>query len=116
METIRDIGPGRSRHGRSLTISAILIALAAGGIWIYRRAPGSEGHAGEHASATYYCPMHPTYKSDKPGNCPICSMKLVPLTTGSPSAPGQSAPETTTTTDPGADSSPAAASESVRRI
>ncbi len=27
--------------------------------------------------ATYYCPMHPTYTSDKPGDCPICNMKLV---------------------------------------
>jgi len=27
----------------------------------------------------YYCPMHKTYHSDKPGNCPICSMKLVKL-------------------------------------
>ncbi len=25
----------------------------------------------------YHCPMHPSYVSDKPGNCPICSMKLV---------------------------------------
>ncbi len=25
----------------------------------------------------YYCPMHKDYTSDKPGNCPICSMKLV---------------------------------------
>lgn len=27
--------------------------------------------------AVYYCPMHPTYISDKPGDCPICNMKLV---------------------------------------
>lgn len=27
---------------------------------------------------TYYCPMHPEYTSDKPGNCPICGMTLVP--------------------------------------
>lgn len=27
--------------------------------------------------ATYYCPMHTHYKSDEPGNCPICSMRLV---------------------------------------
>ena len=25
----------------------------------------------------YYCPMHTTYHSDKPGNCPVCFMKLV---------------------------------------
>lgn len=25
----------------------------------------------------YTCPMHPTVKSDKPGVCPICNMKLV---------------------------------------
>jgi hypothetical protein len=25
----------------------------------------------------YHCPMHPTYTSDKPGDCPICGMKLV---------------------------------------
>ena len=32
---------------------------------------------GGSVQATYYCPMHPTYTSDQPGNCPICSMKLV---------------------------------------
>ncbi|MGH9629251.1 MAG: efflux RND transporter periplasmic adaptor subunit, partial [Bryobacteraceae bacterium] len=26
-----------------------------------------------------YCPMHPQQRSDKPGNCPICSMKLVKM-------------------------------------
>lgn len=25
----------------------------------------------------YYCPMHPSFISDKPGDCPICGMKLV---------------------------------------
>ena len=25
----------------------------------------------------YHCPMHPTYISDRPGNCPICGMTLV---------------------------------------
>lgn len=29
------------------------------------------------AKAVYYCPMHPTYTSDRPGDCPICNMKLV---------------------------------------
>ncbi len=27
----------------------------------------------------YYCPMHPNYTSDRPGDCPICHMKLIPM-------------------------------------
>ncbi len=32
----------------------------------------------------YHCPMHPNYFSDKPGNCPICGMKLVPVNGSAP--------------------------------
>lgn len=43
---------------------------------------GHEGHAtgttGENA-LKYHCPMHPSYIADKPGECPICGMTLVPL-------------------------------------
>ncbi len=30
----------------------------------------------------YHCPMHPSYVSDKPGDCPICGMRLVPIPSG----------------------------------
>ncbi len=40
----------------------------------------ASGKPGVNAkTAKYYCPMHPTYTSDKPGVCPICNMKLVPM-------------------------------------
>ena len=39
-----------------------------------------EGHVAEdHQSTVYTCAMHPQIRSDKPGNCPICGMELVPV-------------------------------------
>lgn len=37
-------------------------------------------------TSRYHCPMHPTYVSDKPGDCPICGMRLVPIDEGKTSA------------------------------
>src|SRR4051812_17843711 len=41
--------------------------------------------AGREAGPTgqlYYCPMHPSVVQDHPGECPICSMTLVPKPEG----------------------------------
>jgi len=40
----------------------------------------------------YHCPMHPSFISDKPGDCPICGMKLVPLEKEAEIPPVKSAP------------------------
>jgi Cu(I)/Ag(I) efflux system membrane fusion protein len=34
---------------------------------------------GDSAPTQYHCPMHPTYVSNQPGDCPICGMTLVPI-------------------------------------
>jgi len=36
-------------------------------------------HAEAHADTLYQCPMHPQVTADKPGQCPICGMDLVPV-------------------------------------
>ena len=38
---------------------------------------GSGGSKQEAKQALWVCPMHPTYTSDKPSDCPICGMRLV---------------------------------------
>ncbi|MBI4669550.1 MAG: efflux RND transporter periplasmic adaptor subunit [Elusimicrobia bacterium] len=62
-----------------LVLSALAVFLAGGGITfhLWRRHP-AQGH-GVLQKAGYYCPMHPAYTSDKPGDCPICNMKLIPM-------------------------------------
>jgi len=66
---------------------AVIVMSAVAGAWLYRRTMTQGTKSGAEAGTTYYCPMHPSYKSDKPGNCPICSMKLVPLEVPAPPVP-----------------------------
>jgi Cu(I)/Ag(I) efflux system membrane fusion protein len=39
----------------------------------------TQGPAQEENKQLYSCGMHPEVISDKPGNCPICAMKLTPI-------------------------------------
>ncbi|MFZ2655304.1 MAG: efflux RND transporter periplasmic adaptor subunit [Victivallales bacterium] len=62
----------------SLMISIALAAVMPG------CGKSDSSHSGKGASAEvrkqkYHCPMHPAYVSDRPGDCPICNMKLVPI-------------------------------------
>jgi membrane fusion protein, copper/silver efflux system len=61
-----------------LSLLAALLVLA-GCSKIDHDESGHAGHSKSSSEQKYHCPMHPTYISDKPGDCPICGMKLVPI-------------------------------------
>ena len=80
------------RRRRWLTGLGLLAALAAGVavgiVWQRRSAPPA---AAAVARELYHCAMHPTVVSDKPGDCPICGMRLI-RTPGEPEAGGATEP------------------------
>ena len=64
---------------KHLFMLTVLLTLGAGGTLLFT---GCGKNSAEHAAgkiAKYHCPMHPSVISDKPGDCPICGMKLVPM-------------------------------------
>ncbi len=74
----------RARGRAELTALLLLLVAGAAGLggWYF-------GHRHTHTSAVtgrkvlfYQSPMHPWIKSDQPGNCTICGMKLVPVYDG----------------------------------
>lgn len=61
---------------KNLIIAALAaVILIGGGIGTYVHFHG--GHGAQAQAEVYYCPMHPDYTSDRPGDCPICGMHLV---------------------------------------
>ncbi|HZJ56463.1 MAG TPA: efflux RND transporter periplasmic adaptor subunit [Myxococcaceae bacterium] len=79
------------RFGPWILVLALLAGVAAGvgaAALVLRRPAGapSAGPAEAHAHTTYVCPMHPSITSDKPGECPICGMQLVPANAPPPLA------------------------------
>jgi len=64
---------------RRTIIVGVIIVAAVIGILIPGRHTDKQKTIGISQSAKdlYYCPMHPNYTSDRPGDCPICGMTLV---------------------------------------
>ncbi len=72
-----------------LSAASLALALLMTTAWIRlhgeraeTRRPGS-APSGVPAPAVrtdrYFCPMHPAMRSDRPGDCPICHMRMVPI-------------------------------------
>jgi len=69
---------------KNFIIGFLLASILVGaGTWFFaagrRTVSPAQVDEKEKQTEQYYCPMHPTFTSDKPGDCPICGMGLVPL-------------------------------------
>ncbi|MBI4424394.1 MAG: efflux RND transporter periplasmic adaptor subunit [Elusimicrobia bacterium] len=62
-----------------LILSAAALLVVGTGVALRWRRHAGHGDTQTAAATKYYCPMHPSYTSDKPGDCPICNMKLVAM-------------------------------------
>jgi Cu(I)/Ag(I) efflux system membrane fusion protein len=74
----------------SLAGVALIIAILAVGITVHmsRMPLGAPVPPASAQTASYHCPMHPTMLSDQPGDCPICSMRMVPIADSEGAPPG----------------------------
>jgi len=64
---------------KTLITAMISIALGLSAGWFLFRSAKENGDAAERKILYYIDPMHPEYKSDKPGTAPDCGMDLVPV-------------------------------------
>jgi len=74
-----------SSRGRADLTALLLVLIVAAGIggWMLGQRPSSAGDSATGRKVLFYqSPMHPWVKSDQPGNCTICGMKLVPVYEG----------------------------------
>jgi len=69
---------------KSKLVFVIVAIVAVGGAFFIGRSTGhkhaaADAGAAQGAKTLYTCGMHPNVIQDKPGNCPICGMKLTPI-------------------------------------
>lgn len=80
---------------KRIGLLAVVVAAFAGG-YFYKAIKAGSGASGEKGGrkVLYWVdPMHPAYKSDKPGIAPDCGMKLEPVYADGGNAPGASIAE-----------------------
>ncbi len=69
-----------------LILGIILGNVFSGGSSEVRVKDGEHEYVQDKETGLWTCSMHPQIRMDKPGNCPICGMELIPLETSSASS------------------------------
>jgi Cu(I)/Ag(I) efflux system membrane fusion protein len=88
--------PRRRVGVATLAIAMLAAAIAAGGATfavLGRRGGDGHVHGAVEAKEQWFCPMHPSIVQDHPGDCPICGMKLVKVSSAAVAEAQQKAKE-----------------------
>jgi Cu(I)/Ag(I) efflux system membrane fusion protein len=81
-------------NSRRVFASIVVLLVLAGTIAVVEWRPWTGWRRASHDQSVkglYYCPMHPSFTSDRPGNCAICGMTLVKKVAAETPAGGQEA-------------------------
>jgi membrane fusion protein, copper/silver efflux system len=62
-----------------ITLGILIIAILSFALGIYYGERTGSAPSTTKQAVQYTCPMHPQYRSNRPGDCPSCGMRLVPM-------------------------------------
>ena len=87
--------------GKLVEFATLLWVLAGGAALLLTSCSNDHGPAaGAKEEQLYTCGMHPEVIAHKPGNCPICGMKLTPVRNKRPRRPLRPSARSNTTSPP----------------
>lgn len=75
---------------KNITLAVLAGFLIIGGLTSCSKNSSTSSQSSDAKAKKYHCAMHPQYTSEKPGDCPICNMRLVEMD----NADGESTPAT----------------------
>ena len=67
---------------RFITVLFLAVGIFFAGYLANRQKDPATSSASSEQAVIYACPMHPQYRSDRAGDCPICGMRLEPANGG----------------------------------
>lgn len=85
---IAALGTYLRAHSSKVVILLVGIVVGASVVGLWSSGPPAEGHAeharaeGEDTETIWSCSMHPQIRQPEPGQCPICGMDLIPVSSG----------------------------------
>lgn len=79
--------PRRRRWWKAVLLIGVLALAGVGAVLLLRGEKTETAETAAQQVQQWYCPMHPHIISDKPGNCPICRMELVPRKAAAAASP-----------------------------